>query len=194
MFIILWLFFTGVWVIAGLLKSPGLFSFFWPISTILLFGWSPLVLLFLNPPVPEVILCWAYQEHQLQLVSLSLSCSIVFFYSLQVPGIYLSFRLPSFCPVVNRNGKVHYSAGYRFLLTISLSGRLDEIRWSVCVSKSLRSLCVSFSWRNGGLCIYYLFVWSNLNFLINSPLITLPNQSCLVFYSFSVHLLHSLIM
>ena len=33
----LW-FFTGVWVTASFLKSPGLFSVFWPFSIILLFG------------------------------------------------------------------------------------------------------------------------------------------------------------
>ena len=38
--------FTGVWVTTSLLKSPGLFSVFWPISTTQLFEWSPLVLLF----------------------------------------------------------------------------------------------------------------------------------------------------
>ena len=35
-----WWFFIGVWVIAILLKFPGLFSVFWPISTILLLGLS----------------------------------------------------------------------------------------------------------------------------------------------------------
>ena len=39
-------FLSGVWVIASLLKSLGLFSVFWPISTMLLFAWSPLILLF----------------------------------------------------------------------------------------------------------------------------------------------------
>ena len=51
------------------------------------------------------------------------------------------------------------------------------------------SLFVSFS----GLYIYYLFVWSNLNFLHISQWITLPIQSCLVSYS-CVNLLHSLII
>ena len=32
---IIWWFFTGVWLIASLLKSPELFSVFWPISTML---------------------------------------------------------------------------------------------------------------------------------------------------------------
>ena len=36
-------FFTGVWIIASLLKSPGLFLVFWPFSIMLSFGWSPLV-------------------------------------------------------------------------------------------------------------------------------------------------------
>ena len=37
-----WWSFTGDWVTANLLKSPGLFSVFWPFSIMLLFGWSPL--------------------------------------------------------------------------------------------------------------------------------------------------------
>ena len=45
-----------------------------------------------------------------------------------------------------------------------------------------------------GLCIYYLFVWPNLNFLHISQWITLPTQSCLVLYSFCANSLHSLIM
>ena len=71
---------------------------------------------------------------------------------------------------------------------------LAEIRWSVCMLKSHRSLCVSFSRTGAGLCIYYLFVWSNLDFLHVSKWITLPTQPCLVLYSFCANLLHSLIM
>ena len=44
---------TRVRVKASLLKSPRLFSVFWPIFIML---WSPLVLLFPNPPVPLLIL------------------------------------------------------------------------------------------------------------------------------------------
>ena len=80
------------------------------------------------------------------------------------------------------------------LLIIIRSGLLAEFRWSVCMSKSHRSLCVSFSRTTAGLCIYYLFVWSNLNFLHISQWITLPTQLCLVLYSFCANLLHSLIM
>ena len=44
-------FFTEVWVTASLLKSPGLFLVFWQFSTMLSFGWSPLVR---QPPSPLV--------------------------------------------------------------------------------------------------------------------------------------------
>ena len=79
------------------------------------------------------------------------------------------------------------------LLIIIRSGLLARIRWSVCMLKSHRSLCKSFSRTGAGLCIYHLFVWSNLNFLHISQWITLPTQSCLALYS-CANLLHSLIM
>ena len=72
-------------------------------------------------------------------------------------------------------------------------GLLAEIRWSVCMSKSHRSLCVSFSRTAAGLCIYRLFVWSNLNSLHISLWITFLTQSYLVLYS-CANMLHSLIM
>ena len=81
-----------------------------------------------------------------------------------------------------------------FLMIIIRSGLLAEIRWSVCMSKSHRSLCVSFSRTGAGLCIYHLLAWSNLNSLHISQCITLPTQSCLALYSFCANLLHSLIM
>ena len=57
---------------------------------------------------------------------------------------------------------------FSFLLIIIRSGRLAEIRWFVCISKSHWSLCVSFSRTDSGLCIYHLFVWSNSHSLHNS--------------------------
>ena len=82
---------------------------------------------------------------------------------------------------------------FLLLLIIIRSGLLAEMRWSVCISKSHRSLCMSFSRTGAGLCIYHLLAWSNLNFLHSSLWITLPTQSCLAWYSCS-NLLHSLIM
>ena len=78
--------------------------------------------------------------------------------------------------VVSRDSKVHNFASSLFfqLLIIVGSGRLALIRWSVCMSKSHSSSCVSFSRTDTGLSIYHLFVWSSLNFLHNSLWITLP--------------------
>ena len=50
-----WWFFTGDWVRASLIKSPGLFSVFWPFS-IMLFGWSRLGLQLPNLPGPLIII------------------------------------------------------------------------------------------------------------------------------------------
>ena len=91
-----------------------------------------------------------------------------------------------------QDGKVHYSTGSLFFLTITRCDLLAGIRWSVCISKSYRILCISFSRTDSGLCIYDLFIWSNFNFFHNSWWITF--MSCLVLYSFCAILLHLLIM
>ena len=71
-----------------------------------------------------------------------------------------------FYSVVSQDSKVdNFAIFFFFFLIIITSGLLAEIKWSVCMSKSHRSLCASFSWTDAGLCIYHLFVWSNLNFL-----------------------------
>ena len=57
------------------------------------------------------------------------------------------------------------------LLTITRSGRLAKIRWSVCISKSQRSLWVSFSKRDSGLCLNH---WLNCQILI---FCTIPSSS-----------------
>ena len=106
--------------------------------------------------------------------------------------IYL-FAFLQFYPVVNQNGKVHYSTDPFFCCWLSLGLIVRDLR-SVCISKSQRILCISCSRTDFSLCIYNLFVWSNLNFLNNSQWITLPTLSCQDLYSFCVYLLHSLIM
>ena len=52
---------------------------------------------------------------------------------------------------------------FSFLLIVTRSGRLVEIRWSVFISKSQRSLCVSFSRTDSGLGIYHLLIWSKFS-------------------------------
>ena len=92
---------------------------------------------------------------------------------------YLSFFSHSFRFILWSAGtaKSAVSQILFFLLIIIRSGLLDGIRWSVCMLKSHRSLCVSFSRTGAGLCIYHLLLWSNLHI---SLWITLPIQSCLV--------------
>ena len=109
---------------------------------------------------------------------------------------YLSFFSHSFSFILwsARTAKSTILQVLFFLLIIIKSGLLAGIRRSVCMLKSHRSLCVAFSRTGAGLCIYHLFIWSNLNFLHISQWITLPTQSCLVLYSFCANLLHSLIM
>ena len=99
---------------------------------------------------------------------------------------YLSFFILSvlFCGQPGQQSRQFCK--FSFFVNIR-SGLLAEIWWSVCMSKSHRSLCMLFSRTGVGVCIYHLLVWSNLNFLYIS-------QSCLVLYSFYANLLHSLIM
>ena len=117
-----------------------------------------------------------------------------FQFSSKVEVLISLFTFFKFYSVARRDSKVDNFADSHFLLIIIRSRLRGEIRWSVCISKSHRSLCVSFSRTGSGLCIYHLLAWSNLNFLHISQVITLPTQSCLAFYSFCANLLHSLIM
>ena len=105
----------------------------------LYFGWSPLDLLSPCPPV--------------QTSSTPITIAITDTFMLQVSfsvllqglGTYFSFPLLTFYPMVSRNGKVHYSKVSLFLLTITKSGCLVTIRWSVYISKLQRILGVLFS-------------------------------------------------
>ena len=118
-----------------------------------------------------------------------------FFNSLAKRGTYPSFRILSvlFCGQPGQQSPQFGNFSFLLLLIIIRYGLLAEIRWSVCMSKSHRNLCVLFSRTDVELCIYRLFVWWNLNFLHISLRITLPTRSCLVLYSFCANLLHSLI-
>ena len=82
---------TPLRVTTSLLKSPGIFSIFWPILIMLLLGWFPLVFLFLSPPFPLV---------KLSSAPITIGITVTFmFYSFSVlwQGIstYVSVRLLS---------------------------------------------------------------------------------------------------
>ena len=122
-----------------------------------------------------------------------------FQFSSKVEVLILHFTFFQFYSVVSRDSKVDYFASSLFcllllLLIIIKSGLLAGIRWSVCMLKSHKSLCVAFSWTGARLCIYHLLIWSNSNFLHISQWITLPTQPCLALYSLCANLLHSLII
>ena len=114
----------------------------------------------------------------------------------KVKVFILQFTFFQIYSVVSRNSKVHnlVSSLLFLLLIIIKSGRLADIRWSVCISKSQRSLWVSFFTTDVGLCIYHLFIRSNFNFFHNSQWIILPTQSCIFLHYLCANLLHSLIM
>ena len=109
------------------------------------------------------------------------------FFNSLARSMYLSFFSLSFRFILWSAGTANSTIfQILFLLLIIMRpGLLARLRWSVCILKSHRSLCESFSRTGAGLCIYYLFVWSNWNFLYISQWITLPTQSCLALYSFS---------
>ena len=85
-----------------------------------------------------------------------------FQFSSKVQVLILLFAFFQFYSVVSRDSKVHNSGSSPFLFIINIrSGRLAEIRRSVCILKFHWSLCVSFSKTDAGLLIYHLFIWSN---------------------------------
>ena len=93
----------------------------------------------------------------------------------KVEVLILLFTFFQFYSVVSRKSKVDHFANFFFFLLIIIRPRLlVEIRGSVCMSKSHRSLCESLSRTDAGLCKYDLFIRSNLNFLHISLWITLP--------------------
>ena len=88
--------------------------------------------------------------------------SLFFLFPSKTEVLILLFTFFQFYSVVGQHSKAYTFAS--FLLITIRSGRLAEIRWSFCMSKSHRSLCGSISMTDSQLCIYHLFVWSNLNF------------------------------
>ena len=182
--------FTEVCVTVSPLKSPGLFSILavlhnaviWMVST--------------HPPISKSSSPFNNLLVTVPKTPITIGIIVtIMFHSLSIPwqgsGTYLSLHILSvlFCGQSGQQSRQFCK--YSFFRKVWF---LAEIRWSVCMSKSPRSLCLSFSRTAAGLCIYHLFVCSNLNFLHFSQWITLPTQSCLVFYSVCANLLNSLIM
>ena len=112
-----------------------------------MFGWSPSL----------------YQERQLWLIYPSFSCSAFFFlfcffqFLGKVQWLIFLFAFFQRYTVVSQDSKVHNSISFLPFFSIFIkSGRLAKIIWSGWISKSQRSLLVSFSPTDSGLCIYHL--------------------------------------
>ena len=146
------------------LKSPIFFPVNWLFSIMLLFGWSPLVLLFPSLPVfyNPLVAVWKSP------IAIGMIVTFMFhsFFNSRAKSRYLSFFSLSvlLCGHRRQQSRQFCKFSFFFFVLIGMkSGLLVEIRWSVCMSKSHRSFCVSFSRTDARLCIYYLFVGSNLN-------------------------------
>ena len=128
--------------------------------------------------------------HEEQLVSPSPTRSIVFFNSL-ARSRYLYLFLHSFRLTLRSTGKGKFTIAqvlFYCLFVIAWSGRLAEIRWPVCTSKS-HFVHLIFQ---DGLCFfftYHLFALSLFNFKHIFQWITLPTQFLLVLNSLSANLL-----
>ena len=136
-----------------------------------------------------------FQVHQLLSVSplpICFTTSSVLWQSLST-YLYFRFLWFSFCDPLGQQNPLDGKFSFFEEVIITRSRLLTGIRWSVCIAKSQRDLCVSFFKRNSSLCIYHLVVESNFNFLPNSKWINFSTETCPVLYFFSTNLLHSLI-
>ena len=111
-----------------------------------------------RPPISESFSPW--NNHLVTVprapITFGITATFMFNSFFQFPSklqvLILLFAFFLFYSVANRDSKVHNSASYLFFCWILLSGLLAEMRWSVWISKSHRSLCIY------KLCIYHLFV------------------------------------
>ena len=102
-------------------------------------------------------------------IAITISVTLIFhsFFLVLWQGLrtyhYFPFLLFLLCGLPKRQSQL-FSKFFFLLFTTTRSGRLVEIRGSVCISKSHRNLCVSSSWTDFGKRINYICAWSNLNF------------------------------
>ena len=128
---------------ASLLKSPGLFSVFWPFSTMLWSGWSSSVL---HPPIPLILHSYCTKSTNLDWYNHHLHVPYVFLITRQGPDTYFSFHFFfQFYSVISRYSKVDNFASSLFWLISISSGFLAEITSSVL---SLLLLLLLYSFKD----------------------------------------------
>ena len=121
-------------------------------------------------------------------IGIIVTCMFHSFFNSLVKSRYLSFFSHSFSFILCSAGtaKSTILQVLFFFFCWLLWGLVFWLRLGdPCACQSPIGVYVSFSRIDAGLCIFHLFVWSNLNFLHISQWIPLPTQSCLVFASFS---------
>ena len=91
-------------------------------------------------------------------IDIIVTCMFHSFFNSQARSRYFFSHSFSFILWSARTAKSTILQVLFFLLIIFSSGFLAEIKWSVCISKSHRSLCVLFSRTGARLWIYHLFV------------------------------------
>ena len=143
-----WWIFTGVWMTASLLRSSGLFSVFWPFSVI-----TVVWMVSSRPPTSKSSI--PFNNPLLTVLEAPITIGIIVtfmfhsFLNSLARSRYLSFFSHSFsfilCSAETAKLTVLQVLFLLLLLLIIIrSGRLAEIRWSVCMSRSQRIFCVIF--------------------------------------------------
>ena len=161
-----WWSFNGVWVTASLLKSPGLSiladlnkAIVWTVSIhpVIYKSFSPCT----NPllTVPRALIT----------NGIIVTFMFLSFFNALARSRYLSLFSLSFNFILLSawTAKSTILQVFFFLMIIIRLGCHAKIRWSVRISKSQRSLWVSFSRTDFELCIYHLFVWSYFKFPVD---------------------------
>ena len=97
------------------------------------------------------------------------------------------FIFPSFIFTLCATVIVNRWIIFFFVLINPRTGFLTGIIGSVCISKSKRILCVSFSSKKFGLSTYYLLVMSNLNLLHQMNHLSHPVMPSLILFFCIVH-------
>ena len=175
-----WWFFTGDWVTASLFKSLQVSRTL--LSIIAVFNNAAVWMVSTRPPTSKS--SRPFNNPLVTVPKALVTIGIIFtfmfhrFFNSLARSRYLSLFSHSFSFILWSAGTakstISFFFFFFFLLIIIRSGLLAENSWSVCMSKSHRSLCVSFSRTGAGLCIYHLLAGANLNFLHISKWITLP--------------------
>ena len=167
-----WSFFTEDWVTASLPKSPQVSRTL--LSILAIFNNTVVWMVSTRPPTSKSSSPFNNPLVTVPKGPITIGIIVTFmfhsFFNSLARSRYLSLFSHSFSFILSSAGIAKSTIlqiffFFSFLLIIIRSGLLADIRGSVCISKSHRSLYVSFSRTGAVLCLYHLLAWSNLNFL-----------------------------